>query len=130
MLIKHKILKHLNEVYQDKSHTTSNTTELGKSESAAAIQRKLNVNLDKLNTVLPALEVEGYVTKGKIHGKGDISFWRITPLGQKALTDKEFHWLPSPANLTQFLTLIVKFLTFILALFGTLNSIFDWVKIN
>ena len=118
---KHKILKLLNKTYHDKSYTGSNTTEYGKSLSTEEILRKTNLKLDTLNTILNSIKTDKLIDNSKIHGKGDMLFWRITPQGQKALTENQFRWLMKADNQ-------LKLLTFLLALFGTLNSIFHWVE--
>ena len=118
---KHKILKLLNKTYHYKSYKGSNTTEYGKSLSTEEILRKTNLKLDTLNTILNSIKTDKLIDNSKIHGKGDMLFWRITPQGQKALTENQFRWLMKADNQ-------LKLLTFLLALFGTLNSIFHWVE--
>ncbi|WP_166965147.1 hypothetical protein [Yeosuana marina] len=73
-LKKHKILNLLLKVYNDKSFTTSNTQEAGKTLSTEDIHRKTNYSLDSVNLLIGALHYNDYIKKFRLHGKGETDF--------------------------------------------------------
>lgn len=117
---KHRILKELQKIYIEKSNTTSNTTEFGKSLSTEALHNKTKFSLEKLNLLLSSLKFNEYINSTNITGKGDTIFWFITDKGRDALSNNEFVWYSKIDNWHKILTVLI-------ALLALLNSIFGFI---
>ncbi|WP_281635792.1 hypothetical protein [Flavobacterium marginilacus] len=117
----HRVLKVLLKNYNDKSHTTSNVTEAGKSLSAEELHRRTSYSLDDINLILASLLEAELIEPYNLHGKVGITFYCITNKGKKAFASKDFVWIYKADN-------IIKVITLIIAVLGLLNSIFDFIK--
>lgn len=118
---KHKILKELLTVYNDKNYSGQNWTEEGKSLSTEDLQSKTNLNLNSLDSYLRQLHYNDYIKKCKLHDKPS-DFWYITDKGREALSDNKFLWYANIDRLIQIGLLIIS-------LAGLLNSIFRIIEI-
>lgn len=118
-LKQHKILKILLQHFNNESYTIDNMDDEVKALSSEQIHRKTGYKLDTVTLVLSSLQDEGYVNNTKIHGKGDMIFWYIENKGKNAVLNNTFVWIYRTDN-------ILKTLSFLIALFGALNSIFHW----
>lgn len=118
-LKKHRVLKLLLKTYNDKSYTTSNTQEAGKTLSVEDIHRKTKYDLDTVNLIIGSLHYNDYIKKFNLQGKGATDFWSITDKGRNAISENHFVWYYKTDN-------IFKVLLFLIALFGALNSVFQF----
>lgn len=117
----HKVLKEILKNYNDKSHTTSDIQEAGKSLSSEELHRRTSYSLDNINLVISSLLDGEYIQPFKLHGKGDILFYGITNKGKSAVANNTFVWYYKTEN-------IINLFTLLIAIFGLLNSIFGWIS--
>lgn len=115
----HKVLKELLKNYNDKSHTTSDIQEAGKSLSSEELQRRTSYSLDDVNLIISSLLDGGYIEPFKLHGKGETLFYGITNKGKSAIANNTFVWYYKTEN-------IINSITFIIAILSFLNSVFGW----
>ena len=118
---KHRILKELKGIFDERSYGNHNFTEGGKSLSRDELNIKTGIKINTLDNKLNALLSEELIAKTHIAGKGNLWFYYITPKGHNAYSDNRFLWYP--------IEKIVLLVTFVLALFGFLNSIFHWFDV-
>ncbi len=117
----HKVLKEILKNYNDKSHTTSDIQEAGKSLSSEELHKRTSYSLDNINLVISSLLDGEYIQPFKLHGKGDILFYGITNKGKSAVANNTFVWYYKTEN-------IINLFTLLIAIFGLLNSIFGWIS--
>ena len=117
----HQVLKEILKNYNDKSHTTSNITDAGKSLSSEELHRKTSYSLDDVNLIISSLLNGEYIEPFKLHGKGDTLFYGINNRGKSAVANNTFVWYYKTEN-------IINLITLLIAIFGLLNSIFGWVS--
>ena len=117
----HKVLKEILKNYNNKSHTTSNIQEAGKSLSSEELHRRTSYSLDDVNLIISSLLDGEYIEPFKLHGKGEILFYGITNRGKNAVANNTFVWFNKAENVMSLITLLI-------AIFGLLNSIFGWVS--
>ena len=117
----HKVLKEILKNYNDKSHTTSNIQEAGKSLSSDELHRRTLYSLDDVNLVISSLLDGEYIEPFKLIDKGGILFYGITNRGKSAVANNTFVWYYKTEN-------IINLFTLLIAIFGLLNSIFGWVS--
>jgi hypothetical protein len=117
----HKVLKEILKNYNDKSHTTSDIQEAGKSLSSEELHRRTSYSLDDVNLIISSLLDGEYIEPFKLYGKGEILFYGITNRGKSAVANNTFVWYYKTEN-------IINLVTLLIALFGLFNSIFSWVS--
>lgn len=115
---KHQILKELKRVYDDRSYDNHNYNEIGKSLSRDQLNIRTGIRIHNLDNQLLALISEELIDSANIEGKGETLFYYITSKGHNAFSDNRYVWF----NVEKAILII----TFLLALFGVLNSIFGW----
>ncbi|MCC6836236.1 MAG: hypothetical protein IT213_14710 [Cytophagales bacterium] len=116
---KHKILKELLAVYNEKNHSGQNWTEEGKSLSTEDLQTKTELNLNTLDSYLRQLHYNDYIKKTKLVDKQN-DFWYITDKGREALSDNKFLWYCN-------IDFLLKFGGLVISLLALLNSIFHFI---
>lgn len=89
---KHKILKNLNDIYNNRSYSGTDYTEKGKSLSTEDLHRETKIELDKLNLILSSLKSYDYIKSTKLHDGKNLTYYYITDKGRDALLDKRFVW--------------------------------------
>lgn len=115
---KHRILKELKEIYDERTYGAGNYTDIGKSLSLNQLNIKTGLRINVLDNNIKALISEDLVASANIKGQDDITFYYLTYRGHNAFSDHRFLWF-----------LVDKALaitTLIIAILGFLNSIFGW----
>jgi len=124
---KHKILKELLAVYNEKNHSGQNWTEEGKSLSTEDLQTKTELNLNTLDSYLRQLHYNDYIKKTKLVDKQN-DFWYITDKGREALSDNKFLWYCDNKFLWYCnIDFLLKFGGLVISLLALLNSIFHFI---
>ncbi len=115
---KHKILKKLLDVYNEKSYSGTNYTEEGKSLSTEELLRKTNLKLDDLNLILSSLKSYDYIQSTKLYDGKGLTYYYITDKGKDAVLDKRFLWYAlSFEKVLQIVSIIISIIALCISYF-------------